>query len=118
MNLCIPYNVIEPVIEELSARSWFSAARNQRSKQLEEQITLGLTKASLVVTGMLAQTTITLRELMEMAPGDLIATDKPAAQNVVVCVEGERKFVAQIGRYKGKRALKIVRAIRPTDRVV
>jgi flagellar motor switch protein FliM len=71
-----------------------------------------------MVTGMLAQSTITLRDLMEMAPGDLIATDKPASQNVVLCVEGERKFLAQIGQYKGKRALKIVRAIKPSDRVV
>jgi flagellar motor switch protein FliM len=118
MNLCIPYNVIEPVIEELSAQSWFAAAKNQRSRQLEEQIGKGLTRAPLVVTGMLAQSTITLRDLMEMAPGDLIATDKPAAQNVVLCVEGERKFLAQIGQFKGKRALKIIRAINPADRVV
>lgn len=118
MNLCIPYNVIEPVIEELSAQSWFAAAKNQRSKQTEEQIGRGLTKASMVVTGMLAQTTITLRDLTEMAQGDLIVTDKPASQNVVLCVEGERKFLAQIGQYKGKRALRIVRAIRETDRVV
>lgn len=118
MNLCIPYNVIEPVIEELSAQSWFSAAKNQRSKQIEDVISRGLTKASLTVTGLLAQTTITLRDLMEMTAGDLIVTEKPANQHVVVCVEGERKFLAQIGQYKGKRALRIVRPIQEGDRVV
>jgi flagellar motor switch protein FliM len=118
MNLCIPYNVIEPVIDELSAQSWFSAAKNQKSKSLEEQIGRGLHRAPLLVTGMLAQTTITLRDLVEMSVGDMIATDKPAGQTVVLCVEGERKFLAQIGQFKGKRALKIVRAIKPTDRVV
>lgn len=118
MSLCIPYNVIEPVIEELSAQSWFSAAKNQRSKQIEDVISRGLTKASLTVTGLLAQTTITLRDLMEMTAGDLIVTEKPANQHVVVCVEGERKFLAQIGQYKGKRALRIVRPIQEGDRVV
>jgi len=118
MNLCIPYNVIEPVIEELSAQSWFSAAKNQKSIKAEEQIGRGLTRAPLMVTGLLANTTITLRDLMDMAPGDLIVTEKPASQDVVVCVEGERKFLAQIGQYKGKRALRIVRAVRPSDRVV
>jgi flagellar motor switch protein FliM len=117
MNLCIPYNVIEPVIEELSAQSWFSAARNQKSKTLEDQIGRGLSRAGLTVTGLLANTSITLRDLMEMSVGDVIATDKPAAQNVVLCVEGERKFLAQIGQFKGKRALRIVRAYRATDRV-
>src|SRR5437867_3029325 len=46
MNLCIPYNVIEPVIEELSAQSWFSASKNQKSRQLEDQISKGLTRAT------------------------------------------------------------------------
>jgi flagellar motor switch protein FliM len=117
MNLCIPYNVIEPVVEVLSAQTWFSPTRNQRSAELEKQITGGLTRAPLTVTGMLAETTITLRDLMEMSPGDLIVTEKPATQHVVVCIEGERKFLAQIGQFKGKRALKIVRAIGPGDRV-
>jgi flagellar motor switch protein FliM len=118
MNLCIPYNVMEPVIEELSAQSWFAAAKNQRSKVIEEQIGHGLGRASVGVTAMLATTTITLRDLMEMSIGDLISTDKPAAQNVVLCVEGEQKFLAQIGQFKGKRALRIVRAYKATDRVV
>jgi flagellar motor switch protein FliM len=118
MNLCIPYNVIEPVIEDLSAQSWFNASKNQHSKQLEKQIGQGLNRAGLMVTGMLATTTITLRDLMEMAPGDLVVTDKPASQCVVLCVEGERKFLAHIGQFKGKRALRIVRALKPTDRVL
>jgi flagellar motor switch protein FliM len=47
-----------------------------------------------------------------------VVTDKPASQCVVLCVEGERKFLAHIGQFKGKRALRIVRAIKPTDRVL
>ncbi len=117
MNLCIPYNVMEPVIEELSAQSWFSAAKNQRSKTIEDQIGRGLSRATVGVTAMLATTTITLRDMVEMAAGDIISTDKPASQNVVVCVEGERKFLAQIGQYKGKRSLRIVRAYKPSDRI-
>lgn len=118
MNLCIPYNVIEPVVEELSARSWFSTLKNARSKPIEEQITRGLSRAGLAVTGMLAETTITLSDLMNMAPGDLIVTEKPASQPVVICIEGERKFLAHIGQFKGKRALRVTRAIVTKDRVI
>lgn len=117
MNLCIPYNVIEPVMEELSAQSWFSASKNQRSREIEAQIGAELATAGLAVTGVLAETGITLRDLIEMAPGDLVVTDKPATGYVVVCVEGQKKFLAQIGQFKGQRSLRIVRAITPTDRV-
>lgn len=116
MNLCIPYNVIEPVMDDLSARSWFSAADNQRSPSLERVIEHSLAGAAVGVTGLLAETTITLRDLVDMAPGDVIVTERPAAKPVLVCIEGEKKFLALVGQYKGKRALRIVRVIEPADR--
>lgn len=118
MNLCIPYNVIEPIIEDLTAQSWFSAAKNQKSKDLEENIKSRLSRAPIEVTAMLASTTITLRDLLEMRPGDLITTDKPAAEPVVLCVEGERKYLAHVGQYKNKRALRIYREMTSKDRVL
>ncbi|MCC6676807.1 MAG: flagellar motor switch protein FliM [Phycisphaerales bacterium] len=116
MNLCIPYNVIEPVMEQLNSQSWFSASRQQKSADVESQIGRSLSRAPLMVTGLLAETTITLRDLVDMAPGDVIATDKPASRPVVLCVEGEKKYLVNLGQYRGKRALRILRAIQPGDR--
>jgi flagellar motor switch protein FliM len=116
MNLCIPYNVIEPVVDELSAQSWFSAARTQRSEETEGQIALTLSRAGLVVTGLLAETTITLRDLIEMSVGDLIVTEKSAKEPAIICVEGEKKHLAHIGQYKGARAMRVIRPIVPGDR--
>ena len=117
MNLCIPYNVIEPVMEVLSSQSWFAASKNQRSKEVEAQISRNLSRAPLHVTGVLAETTITLKELLELSVGDIVVTEKTAATPVVLCVEGERKFLAQIGQFKGSRALKVLRPTGPEDRV-
>lgn len=116
MNLCIPYNVIEPVMEQLNSQSWFSASRQQKSADVELQIGRALSRAPLMVTGLLAETTITLRDLVDMTPGDVIATDKPASRPVVLCVEGEKKYLVNLGQYRGKRALRILRAIQPGDR--
>jgi flagellar motor switch protein FliM len=117
MNLCIPYTVIEPVMEELSSQSWFAASRNQRSKALEKDLGTALTKAAVSVTGILAETTITMKNLLEMQVGDVIMTEHVATKNVVMCVEQEKKFAAQIGQFKGSRALRIVREIGPDDRL-
>jgi len=117
MNLCIPYNVIEPVMEELSAQSWFALARHQRSVETEQQIGTSLGGAALTITGLLAETTITLRELATLSPGDLITTGKPARSEVMLCVENEKKFLARIGQHKGARAVKVVRPVTPGDRV-
>ncbi len=117
MNLCIPYNVIEPVMEQLSAQNWFNSLKNQKSKELEKRLTGSLSRAPLLITGLLAETTITVQDLADMKPGDVISTERLASKPVVLCVEGERKFVAQIGQYRGKRALKILKALQIGERV-
>lgn len=108
MNLCIPYNVIEPVVEDLSAQSWFAASRSQKSKSAEERLSRGLHRAPVSVTGLLARTTITMRELATLARGDVITTEVSASEPIALCVEGERKFLAEVGQYKGRVALRIV----------
>jgi flagellar motor switch protein FliM len=116
MNLCIPYNVIEPVMAQLSNQSWFSTGKSQRTKEVQDNLQNSLGRAPVEVQGILATTTITLRDLLQLSPGDLITTERGATQPVMVNIEGERKFLAQIGQFKGQRALRITRAASPHDR--
>lgn len=117
MNLCIPYNVIEPVMDELSAQSWFSSARTQRAPQIEERIGRVLERATIEITGLLANTTITLSDLLSMSVGDMIVTEKPATEPVLVAVEGEPKFRAQLGKHREHLALRILRPVASSDRL-
>ncbi len=117
MNLCIPYNVIEPIMEDLASQSWFSVAKAGRADDTPRRIAQSLNRAPLTITGLLAETTMTLSDLRGLAVGDIVATDKPLAKPVVLCVEGEKKFLANIGQFKGARALRVGRAVTPNDRV-
>ena len=107
MNLCIPYNVIEPVMEALSSQSWFSINRSQHSQEAKRRLSKSLAEAGLIVTGVLAETTITMDELVNLEVGDVITTTKRATEPVVVCVEGRPKFTAYLGQFRGARALRI-----------
>ena len=117
MSLCIPFNVIEPLVESLSAQSWFMAGKHRGEHQWEKSIAKGLSDASLDVAGILAQTSITLADLRNLEIDDLIMTERPAVSPVVLTAGGVPKFLGHIGEYKGGRAVKIVRPIRPSDRV-
>jgi flagellar motor switch protein FliM len=117
MSLCIPFNVIEPLVDALSAQSWFMAGKHRGEHQWEKSIAGTLSEASLDVAGILAQTTMTLADLRNLEVGDLIMTEKPAVNPVVLTAGGVPKFFAHIGQYKGSRAVKIARPIRPSDRV-
>ncbi|MFW5653359.1 MAG: flagellar motor switch protein FliM, partial [Planctomycetota bacterium] len=117
MNLCIPFNVIEPLMEELSAQSWFNVDKARRSKHFEDRVTESLSGALLDVNAVLAETTMTLEDLMRLSIGDVIMADKPVSSSVVLCVEGQRKFTAQIGQHRGNRALRIVKSCGQNERV-
>lgn len=117
MNLCIPYNVIEPVMEELSAQSWFNTAKASRTSEVQQKVTGSLGRAGLTVTGILAETTISLDDLKNLAVGDVILTDKAVSDPLVLAVEGEKKFLCSVGKFKQNRALSIHRAIKVGDRV-
>ncbi|MCA9274747.1 MAG: flagellar motor switch protein FliM [Phycisphaerales bacterium] len=116
MNLCIPYNVIEPVMEELSAQSWFAVSRNDQSQSSAERITKNIDQTGVEVSAVLAETTITLKELSEMKPGDLIVTTTGARETSLVMVGKEPKFRAEIGQHRGKRAIRIASAVHPGER--
>jgi len=117
MNLCIPYNAIEPVMAELSSQSWFSIQKSDATEEITRRLGEQLQRATTTVKGILAETTLKVSDLASLQVGDLILTEKPATAPIVVSVEGEKKFLATLGQYKGRRALCVQRAIRRSDRV-
>ena len=116
MSLCIPFNVIEPFMEDLSARNWFLSGRTGQEAVWSDRIEERLHNAKLEVRGLLAQTTITLAELRAMEVGDVIMTDRSSTRPAVITVEGKAKFFASLGQHRGQRALRIRRPIRPGER--
>ncbi|MGE3108748.1 MAG: flagellar motor switch protein FliM [Phycisphaerales bacterium] len=116
MNLCIPYNVIEPIIESLSSQNWFNVSKTEKTTSIRRAMESNLSAAPVTVTSILAETSITLNDLMCLSRGDIIVTERPASAPVLMCVEGERRFIANLGKHKGMRAVKIIRSIRPDER--
>lgn len=117
MNLCIPYNVIEPVVNELSSQSWFSIQKTDRAGEVSKRIGEQLERAPATVTGLLAETTVTVADLSQLQVGDIILTEKSAVSPLVMCVEGEKKFLGTLGQFKGRRVMCIDRPIVRGDRV-
>jgi len=108
MNLCLPYNVIEPVMDDLASQSWFSVSKDHADAGVGARLGSSLSRASLEVTGLLAETTITLRDLMTLQPGDLLLTETASNRPVTICVEGQKKYRAHLGRHSGKLALRVI----------
>ena len=117
MSLCIPYAVIEPVVEKLSNQTWAAYKKNVRDKTLRGRMGGHLEAAKLEVTATLAHTTISMSDLLHLAVGDVILTEKPATAPITLSVGGREKFIGRLGQYRGNRAYKVERPISPKDRV-
>jgi flagellar motor switch protein FliM len=109
MSLCIPYNVIEPIMGTLAAQNWFSYQKKTGQEDHHKRLTKNVNNAPVEVRAFLAQTTIRVSELMSLAPGDVITTDKQTATDVLIQVEGKNKFLGQLGQFKGSKAVRVTR---------
>jgi len=117
MAMAIPYAVIEPVIDKLSNQTWAAYKRNRKDPKLRHRVAGHLESAKVDVSAVLADTTMTVSELRNLTPGDIILTEKPASGPLTLLVEGKRKHIGHLGQFRGNRAFKVKRAYHAKDRV-
>jgi len=110
MSLCIPFNVIEPVMDKLLSQGWLAYQRRAAAEDKTEDLAQALEATHVNLVAYLAETTITVHELLTLQPGDIIQTTKPMEGEIILQVEGENKFAGKIGLHKENLAAKITRS--------
>ncbi|MEM6331195.1 MAG: FliM/FliN family flagellar motor switch protein, partial [Planctomycetota bacterium] len=115
MNLCIPFNTIERIGGKLSANSWVTFSKKPPTPESVRQLTNQLTGAVVEVVAELAETHIATADLINLRVGDIIATEKDIHLPVEVKVEGQPKYHATAGAYKGRKAIQVTAAVEDDD---
>ncbi len=115
MSICIPFNVIEPVIGKLATQSWLAYSRGTSTTDQVRCVTRNLRHASVELRAYLGQAKIRLGELLSLAPGDIIKLDKLVHRDFVVQVRGQNKFAGRVGQIRSYRALQITRRTQPDE---
>lgn len=102
-HVAMPYSMLEPIRELLDAgvQSDKGDTDVRWSKALRDEIM----DVKVELRAKLLETDLTLRELMELKPGDIIPVEMP--ENLLVYVEDLPTFHAKMGRTKDNVALKI-----------
>jgi len=115
MTLCLPFNVIEPVMSKLATQSWLAYQRKDASAEQRERLSSSLKTAEVDVRAFLGETTITVNDLLNLSPGDVIQTTKPSDADLTLQVKDRSKFAGQLYQYKGMRAFRVTRMTGPDD---
>jgi flagellar motor switch protein FliM len=110
MSLCFPYMLLESVINNLSGASWMSSqstATQETRTVLEHEIQ----SITLPVSVLIGQTRLTVRDLLQLQRGDILALDKLYDSELLIQVGGKTKMGGKSGLIGRKKAAKITRII-------
>ncbi len=101
----IPYMTIDPIRDKLKVGMQFDlmAIDPQWSSRLSSEIL----EAPMETTVEMGNANITLRELLELVPGDTIMLDKPSSGEMLVKIEGVPKYFGIPGIRHGNKAIQI-----------
>lgn len=111
MSLCIPFAVIEPIIHKLATQSWLAYSERGRQTESFDQIRNGLAAGPLELRAYLARTRITVKELFELSPGDLLKLDKPIDSEMFIQIDGRNKFAGRLAQARGNRVVRLTRTL-------
>lgn len=108
MHVTFPYSMIEPIREVLDTglQSDRSGVDQRWQRALEEEIPL----AKVEISSVLTEATLTIEQLLEVKPGDIIPVDLP--ETVILNVEDIPLFRGQFGVSNGINAIKILEQIK------
>lgn len=97
-NICLPFIVLEPILDKMSVRNWFAkGSKEEDSRQcqlLEQQIE----SMAVPVKVILGKTFIPVRELLDLQVGDVVLIDRKTDEDIDVYINACRKFTAKPGR--------------------
>ena len=113
MNFCIPFNCIERISNRLTANTWSTVSKRSASPDAVRKISQGVTAAAVEVVAELAHTRISTGDLIGLRVGDIITTEKDIREPLSIRIEGQAKFRASAGAYKGRKAIQIVADLGP-----
>ena len=107
ISLCFPYPVLETVLGNLSTQHIFQtkgiiATTEERQKMIDK---LNTSKVDLSV--LFGSTDISLEEFLDLKEGDIIKLDAKTTDDLIVKVNGEKKYFARPGTLKDKICVKI-----------
>ncbi len=110
MNVCFPTFALDDVLSRLNIQHFSGIGAVKGDKEVSSRVMyqrLGATQLN--ATAILGETSLTLRELIDLESGDVLRTNIPIDGEVRVLVGGKSRMYGRPGISKGKVAVKISR---------
>ena len=114
-SACAPYEVLEPVIDKLNTKYWYSTVRVADSKEYKEIIEVAIAKAKIPIRAELGRSTISVNDFVNIQKGDIIKLNTKTSDELNVYIGNIRKFLALPGSASDSYAVKISQVIKEEE---
>ena len=112
MNICLPYTKLEPVMDKLNTKYWFSTMKEKDSNSYEAAIENIIDNALIPMKAVLGTSKINVQDFVNLQLGDIIRLDRKVDDELEVYVGNIKKFKALPGYSDNKYAVRVTEILR------
>lgn len=112
VNVCIPYLVLEPILDKLNTFLLFSTSAKTTTPEQVRAIRQKIEKAQVDMIVMLGRAEILVKDMLELAPGDVIPLNHEIDKPLPVYVGNYVKFLGIPGLHGDHLAVQIAEIVK------
>lgn len=113
INLCIPYLTLEPIVNKLSTRMWFSSTKKKMdTKDSSSSIINKIKSTKVLLNAVLGTSILTVNEILDLQVGDVIKIDTFDDNLAQIKVGSNLTYLCEPGSLGNKVAVKISKVIK------
>ena len=112
MNICLPFDTLEDVMDKLNTKYWFSTMKEKDENTYEEAIESLISRAEIPIKATLGRSIISVNDFVNLQKGDIIKLESKIGEELEVYVGNIKKFKALPGSSNDNYAVRITSIIR------
>jgi flagellar motor switch protein FliM len=111
ISLCIPYFLMEPMVDKLSSQQWFVSTSRKNEAGVRENLLKTLDRVKVPLGLELGHTILSLADVYGLQTGDVIRLDETVDNPVDVRVGNYVRFKAKPGTVNGRLAAEVTEIV-------
>lgn len=115
MNICLPYITLEPVMDKLNTKFWYSNLQEKNDETYEDTIEHLISRANVPIRVVLGKSTLSVDDFVSLQTGDIIRLGTKVDDELPVYVGNIHKFMALPGSSGNNYAVKITDILKEDD---
>lgn len=112
MNVCIPYDTVEKVIDRLNTKYWYSTMKVKDGDVFQEAVEKAISTVKIPVRAVLGKSAISVNDFVNLQIGDIIRLNTKVEDELNVYVGNIEKFTALPGASSDQYAVRVTSIIK------